>query len=586
MTALRLALVAGAMAAGVAGGVALLSTGCGLPVSRFTEMPMVGACVRFSPTSSYYGLMSVFAGFIGAIGISGVGGKKRTEARWERPVWSDRKAAATAGLMLGKGDDVSRIRIVGKVEPETWWHKPRFLTYCGEAHMLVSGANRSGKGRGILVPTLLSYAQSVMVIDPKGEFLWGQKTPKFSWPGTSGWRATFSKVVYFCPTDRRSAKFNFLKACRPGDDQIRDVQDLVLTIMKVANPNFFDRTAWEYGVAVALHLLNFPGATNVSIAGMRDFLARGDEGAIEIIDAQAHPVAARIAGSMFPAGVGGDEGDKMVSQRSDTYRTAGSYLWLWDDPIVAEVTSGECDFLPGDLMCLDQPMSLYVRMPPSDAGRVAKLVHLMISQVLRDVAEYQDTDSRGRVKKHRLLILADEFHGLGHMPDFAEKLPQIPGFGIECLLAVQTLTQIDEVYGEKNSIIDNCDVFVTFASSNDRTLRRIAEMIGKAPELRDTESKTTSRTGQSTSSGESRAWQPVMDTGAIRTLPETDELVLRLGYLPWRARKVRYDREPDFTARLLPAVIEAPVVAHNPTPPPPPPIAPQLVPSAGFWKSP
>ena len=582
MTALRLALAAGAMVAGTVGGVVLLSTGCGASVSSLVASPIVGACVRGAPTWTYYSALSVIGGFVGAICLSGVGGKKRTEARWERPVWSDREAARKAGLILSKGADVSRVRIVGKIAPERWWQPWEFLTYCGEAHTLVSGANRSGKGRGILVPTLLSYAQSVMVIDPKGEFMWGQKTSKFSWPGTSGWRATFSKVVYFCPTDRRSAKFNFLKACRPGDDQIRDVQDLILTIMKVANPNFFDRTAWEYGVAVALHLLNHPGS-NVSISGIRDFLARGDEGAIEIIEADAHPVAARIANSMFPAGVNGDEGDRMVSQRSDTYRTTGSYLWLWDDPIISEVTSGECDFLPGDLMCLDQPMSLYVRMPPSDAGRVAKMVHLMISQVLRDLAEYQDTDSRGRVKNHRLLILADEFHGLGHMPDFAEKLPQIPGFGVECMLAVQTLTQIDEVYGEKNSIIDNCDVFVTFASSNDRTLRRIAEMIGKAPELRETESRTTSRNGQSTSSGESRAWQPVMDTGAIRTLPEDEELVLRLGYLPWRARKARYDKEPDFAARLLPAVVEAPTVEHKPAPAPPPA---QLVPAAGFWKTP
>ena len=590
MTALRLALAAGAMALGVAGGVALPAHGCGVSPLDLIDMPTMGACIRAAPQWSYYGFISVMGGLVGGMVVSGIAGKRKTEPRWERPVWSDRKAALAAGLMLSKGDDVSRIRIVGKIAPEHWWQRPQFLAYCGDAHTLVAGANRSGKGRGILVPTLLSYAQSVMVIDPKGEFIWGDRKLKF--PGTSGWRATFSKVVYFCPTDRRSAHFNFLKACRGGDKQVADVQSLILTIMKVANPNFFDRTAWEYGVAVALHLLNFPGARDVSIAGMRDFLARGDEGAIEIIAENAHPVAVRIANSLFPAGVGGDEGDKMVSQRSDTYRTAGSYLWLWDDPVVAEVTSGECDFLPGDLMCLEQPMSLYIRNPPSDAGRIAKLIHLMISQTLKDLGEYLDTDSRGRKKNHRLLILADEYHGLGHMQDFAEKMPQIPGFGIECMLAVQTLNQIDEVYGDKNSVVENCDVFVTFAVSNDRVQRRIADMIGKAPEIRETESKTRSRSGQSVSSGESRAWQQVMDTGAIRMLPETDELVLKLGHLPWLAKKVRYDKEPDFKARLLSAVIEPPAAATAVAPapqampttlnPPPPP----LVPQAGFWKNP
>jgi type IV secretion system protein VirD4 len=357
MTALRLALAAGAMTLGAAGGVSLLSYGCGAGLLDFAaDPPLMVDCVRASPRAAYYGAMSVAAGLIGAIGMMGAGGKRKREARWERPVWSDRRAARRAGLMLSKGDDVSRIRIVGKIAPERWWQRWSFMAYCGDAHVLVSGANRSGKGRGILVPTLLSYGQSVLVIDPKGEFLWGDE--KLGFPGTSGWRATFSKVVYFCPTDRRSARFNFLKACRPGEHEVRDVQNLVLAIIQAATPSFWDRTAQEYVVAIALHLRNFAGATDVSIAGIRKFLARGDEGAGEIIAANVHPVAARIANSLFPAGFGGDEGDKMVSQRSDTYRTASSYLWLFDDETVAEVTSGDCDFLPGDLMCLDEPMSL------------------------------------------------------------------------------------------------------------------------------------------------------------------------------------------------------------------------------------
>ena len=75
---------------------------------------------------------------------------------------------------------------------------------------------RSGKGVGLVVPTLLSWTQSVVIHDIKGE----------NRQLTAGWRSRFSHCLLFNPTDPRSARYNPLLEVRKGPDEVRDVQNI------------------------------------------------------------------------------------------------------------------------------------------------------------------------------------------------------------------------------------------------------------------------------------------------------------------------------------------------------------------------
>ena len=79
-----------------------------------------------------------------------------------------------------------------------------------------SPPTRSGKGVGLVVPTLLSWTGSTVVHDIKGE----------NWTLTAGWRARFSHCLLFNPTDARSARYNPLLEVRRGADEVRDVQNI------------------------------------------------------------------------------------------------------------------------------------------------------------------------------------------------------------------------------------------------------------------------------------------------------------------------------------------------------------------------
>lgn len=557
--------VAGSLVAGGLGfGAGLLAYGCSAPLPDLVADPMgLMSCAQTSAPWLYAAAGFALAGIVAGRTVVE---REPKEPRYAKQVWSGISEACKAGLIPGPKDDITRARIFGKLPRAVPFLRPRPLAYCGDAPAMVAGANRSGKGAGVLVPTLLCYGQSAVVIDPKGELVWGD--PAFGFPGTSGWRSTFSSIRYWCPTDRRSHRFNFVERCRDGDYEVRDLQNLMIRLVQISTRStFWDKASVELMVAIALHLRRVPGA-DASLAGIHRFLSRGDEGVMEIMAENLHPVAMEAAASLFPAGPGGDEGDEMVRARSDVYRTARSYLWLFDDPVVAEMTSGQSQIDLGDLMCAPDPMTLYIRVPTSDDDRVSTLAHLLLSQLWRELAEYLDADSSGRPKLRRCLVLLDEFAGLGHMPDFERALPKLPGYGFDVLLAVQTLAQIDQLYGPDNAIVPNCHVLAVGAANDDRTLTRVETMIGTAPEIVPSETATRRRSdlfgwGASRTTGEHRNVRKILNAGELRTLPENQHIVLRIGYRPWKARKVRYYEERELKARLLPPEIPPPPTASG-----------------------
>ena len=92
----------------------------------------------------------------------------------------------------------------------------RYLRHDGPEHVLAFAPTRSGKGVGLVVPTLLSWTGSAIVHDIKGE----------NWQLTAGWRSRFSHCLLFNPTDARSARYNPLLEVRRGVDEVRDVQNI------------------------------------------------------------------------------------------------------------------------------------------------------------------------------------------------------------------------------------------------------------------------------------------------------------------------------------------------------------------------
>ena len=311
--------------------------------------------------------------------------------------WGGFDDAIACGLFARAG------AILGKLDGEV-------LCFDGPEHQLLIGASRSGKGRGHVVPTLLAWPHSVLVLDIKGELADGDERHGF--PGTAGFRETIGPVLRFAPTRVDSASFNPLFEVRRGPNEVRDVQNIVEILVDPAgdgrHQDFWDRSAKHVLVGLILHVLYVEPLERKTLAVVREKLRDLDATALEMKSVyhrispttgapEIHPEVLHAAESFLA----GEE-----RMQSGIKATAESFFGLFADEIVAAKTASS-DFRIGDLMCVDRPVTLYLQPPPSDALRLTPLMRLIINQFARALMESQTHDAQGRLKRHRLLLLLD-----------------------------------------------------------------------------------------------------------------------------------------------------------------------------------
>jgi type IV secretion system protein VirD4 len=187
-------------------------------------------------------------------------------------------------------------------------------------------------------------------------------------------------------------------------------------------------------------------------------------------EAGPHPVVASTARELL---------NKSDNERSGVLSTAMSFLGLYRDPVVADVTR-RCDWRIADLVADRAPATLYLVAPPSDISRTKPLIRLVLNQIGRRLTE----DLHAKDHRHRLLMMLDEFPALGRLDFFESALAFMAGYGIKAFLIAQSLNQIERAYGPNNAILDNCHVRVSFATNDERTAKRVSDALGAATEMK------------------------------------------------------------------------------------------------------
>jgi len=254
-----------------------------------------------------------------------------------------------------------------------------------------------------------------------------------------------------------------------------------------------------------------------------------------------HPVVAQAARELL---------NKSDNERSGVLSTAMSFLGLYRDPIAARVTS-RCDWRIGDLIEAHHPVSLYLVVPPSDISRTKPLVRLILNQIGRRLTESLE----GVERRHKLLLMLDEFAALGRLDFFETALAFQAGYGIRAFLICQSLNQLAKAYGENNSVLDNCHVRIAFACNDERTAKRISDALGIATEQRAMKNYAGHRLSPWLAHlmvSRQETARPLLTPGEVMQLPSTDEIIMLAGLPPIRARKIRYYEDRAFRTATSP----------------------------------
>lgn len=421
----------------------------------------------------------------------------------------------------------------------------KFLTFGGSEHCIVEAPTRSGKGVGIVIPNLLSWQASVVVLDVKRE----------NWDATAGFRQKFGQAVYlFNPTDPegRTARYNPL-----GYIDRTDPDQVVIELQKIATMLFVPpergepfwtdsaRTAFV-GVGAYLAVADLP----FTIGSIYRLMTTGDTRGYfrKVLDDRALDLSQGCRNALADFTSGADNTFAGIVQ------TVTSKLSLWLNPRVDAATE-ESDFDLRELRT--KPMSIYLGVSPDELDRVAPLYNLLFQQLIDlNVRDLPDSETPLQV-----LVILDEFARIGRAQVIASAFSYVAGYGIRLLPVIQSRSQLRAVYGEHvaNEIVANCGVEVAFTPKELRVANELSERLGYVGQESVTKSLTINGILANRSKSMSDQRRALLLPQELMQFPEGELLLLRGGIPPIHGDKIRFYADGLFRSRVMAAPVVPPI---------------------------
>ncbi len=440
----------------------------------------------------------------------------------------------TEGLVLGRHD---RDWLVVRAQPQ---HREL-------GGMLVVGRPRSGKG--LLGVTQLLGAwehRSMVCTDLKGDLH----------TATAGWRAQHGRIVVLDPTGV-GQRFDPLAERETEDDLYRAAQDILHVAGEGDGQAFTERAA---SMLAAL----FVAAKREGIPCLpyaRELIRLGLRSAGERLDRVDPLLCQQLLADRL------DEADWESRFLTGSWQTLVSRTWpLLTERVVR--TFGGSDFRPADLLG-DEPISVYLRLTERDMRGLKPLLKLVWETLLNElVAHYDGTGGAGC---HPVLLLLDEAARFA-VPSLPEYAATVPGRGISLWVAVQSLSQLEGVYGRAGALAlrEALESQVFYRPSDLATAQFLEERLGQVSAY--AHSVSHGQDGGRSSEGRSERPVALLTAQEVLQLPAEQVLLFHRDRPPGRQQRADWRTVPALRTRqglAVPAIGELPAVPPLPDLPQP-----------------
>lgn len=479
----------------------------------------------------------------------------------------------------------------------------RLITQEKNAHTLIVGSTRSGKGVSVIIPTEFLWQESMIIFDPKAE----------GWDIAGNFRSRFSFCFKFEPEKpNESIHYNPLLSIRRGRQTIPDIQNLSYILIP-NNENekdpFWNNEARKLFAAVVGYVIYCEPPERKTFAQVYSIFSNTealqdedesdeDEGLSMVkryLNSYAKKADKYIQERALPIDLDNklrnkdklsskereilekqakgylDEDDRNSLRRiqqdliyfancedkqlSSVVSTMTSQLQVIADPNVQAITD-RSDFIMDDFVrgvkAEDgklHPLTLYLVASASSIQRLVPLFKIFYEQAITLLTRELEMK-----RPYRLLLMFDEFRQLGKMEIVEKALALTAGYGILCCIAVQTFAQLRVLYQDEAMFIDNFAYQVVLKVNDEQTCAKIERILGQATKQHWSESYS-GNANMMTTTGRNRQVQEVgrslMTAEEVRTMPDNELLIISSGMHPYKGKKVRYYLDERFRRLYL-----------------------------------
>lgn len=415
--------------------------------------------------------------------------------------------------------------------------RAKFLASVVFPHCLVVAPTGRGKTSGFVIPNLLAFVGSAVVLDVKGENF--EKTARYR-------AARGDKIYRFAPTDwhdRRSHRYNPLLRIyelEDADRQQMELQLLATLFLQADSDRVQGLLKGGIDIFVAAGLLAFERKRptlgeiyRITASGgnkQKEFMMRRDE------------VQNRAAKLIF---------ERMASTNNDTLTSYVSLLMTsgldqWSNPAIDNATKvSDFDFRT----IRKKPFTVYLVVSINMVKPLAPLIRLFFSDL---ISSLQDKEP-GKDEPWPVMILLDEFNRLGKMPIVVESIETLRSYRGHLAIITQTIPALDEIYGENTRLAlqGNAGVKLYLTPSDPKTTEELSKAVGKTTKRVVTRSRSIGRNpfeGRSTSERTEEA--PLLTEDEAKRLSLDDIIIVVDAQMPIRAKRIKYFNDSFFKKRF------------------------------------
>lgn len=343
------------------------------------------------------------------------------------------------------------------------------VEHSGEGHLLTVAPTGSGKGRTAIIPNLLHYKGSVVVIDPKGE----------NYAVTSRYRRQMGHQVIkldpFGVINSESDRLNPLDIFRLKNADLESDAQVLAELLATGNKGFkepfWDLSARGLHSGLIAHVASLYPHKQRNLNSVRKLLVNKDAvlGMAKIIDNFGDRMN-QMAYDEIAAFLLMPE----QNTKPSVLATANSYIKALMSDRVAR-TLENSSFSLNDVV-VGKPLSIYIIIPPDKLKSHQALLRLWIGTLFKAFT------SRRQIPKLPTLLLLDECAQLGNFSYLETLMTLCRGYGVKVWSFWQDLAQLRQLYPQSwETIINNCAVLQFFGAKNYKMSQEIGNFVGVDP---------------------------------------------------------------------------------------------------------